>query len=101
MQKRTIIKKIKAIIEEYGSFSTADVESESSPIINSFGKDSYQLAERFNNNGVTAVSYVHETETDEDEILYEDLPKDVLEEILSIAEDYEVDFERTMKRCRD
>ena len=98
MQKRTIIKNIKRIIDNYGSFSVAEVEGESSPLINSMGKDSHVLAERFGSS-VTGVTYVHETETDENEYEYEDLSKDTLEEILYLAELYETDQEKTLKRC--
>jgi hypothetical protein len=98
MQKRTIIKNIKRIIDNYGSFSVAEVEGESSPLINSIGKDSHVLAERFGIS-VTGVTYVHETETDENEYEYEDLSKDTLEEILYLAELYETDQEKTLKRC--
>jgi hypothetical protein len=64
------------------------------------GKDCQQLAERINFDGVSVTTYVHETVTDEDEIDYEDLNKDILEEILRIAENYETDMEKTMERCR-
>jgi hypothetical protein len=97
MQKKTIIKNIKRIINEYGSFTVADVEYESSPVIASFGKDTHVLAERFDSS-VTGVTYVHETEVDENEYEYDELPKDVLEEILSIAENYETDQQKTLKR---
>jgi len=99
MQKNAIIKNIKAIIEKFGSFTTADVEAESSPVIATLGKDTCQLAETFNLHKVTAVTYVHETETNEDFILYEDLKKDVLEDILRLAENYEADQLKTLKRC--
>jgi len=99
--KEKLISKIKAIIEEFGSFSTADVELDNSPVIANIGKDNFQLAERFNSSGVVAVTYVHETEVAEEEIDYEDLNKDVLDEILMIAENYKVDFEKTLDRCKD
>lgn len=98
MQKRTIIKNIKRIIDNYGSFSVAEVEGESSPLINSMGKDSHVLAERFGSS-VTGVTYVHETEIDENEYEYEELSKDTLEEILTLAEIYETEQEKTIKRC--
>jgi len=91
MKKKEIIKKIKSIIENHGSFSVMDVNSESSPIISSVGKDSCILAERFSTT-VTVVTYIHETEVCEDELEYEKISKDVLEEILSIAEIFESEF---------
>ena len=99
MQKRTIIKKIKAIITEWGGFSCADVEATSSPVIKTLGKDTCQLAERFEKDKVEAVIYVHDSETGEDYIAYEDLDKDVLEEILFLAEQWDTDNLKTEKRC--
>jgi hypothetical protein len=49
------------------------------------------LAERFSTT-VTVVTYIHETEVCEDELEYEKISKDVLEEILSIAETFESEF---------
>jgi len=99
MQKRTIIKRIKTIIENYGSFSVADVEGESSPLINSMGKDNVILAERFTKDDVEGVTYVHETVVGYCDYAYEDLSKDTLSDILVLAELYEVDQEKTLKRC--
>lgn len=99
MQKRTIIKRIKAIISEWGGFTCADVEATSSPVIKTLGKDTCQLAERFEKDKVEAVIYVHESETDEDYISYEDLEKDVLDEILILAEQWEAICLKTEKRC--
>ena len=99
MQKRTIIKKIKAIISEWGSFTVADIQANSSPVIKTLGKDTCQLAERFELHKVEAILYVHENETDSNYISYENLDKDVLEEILSLAEDWDAECVRTEKRC--
>lgn len=88
MTKKDIIKKIKAIIADYGAFTTADVEAMSSPVIKTLGKDTCQLAERFDLHKVEAVIYVHESETGSDYISYEDLDKNTLTEILSLAKDW-------------
>jgi hypothetical protein len=90
-QKRTLIKKIQAIIREWGGFSTADVEATSSPVIKTLGKDTCQLAERFELYKVEAVIYVHDNETDTDYIAYKDLDRDTLEEILYLAENWEAE----------
>ncbi len=100
MEKENIIKKIKNIIIEYGSFSPYEV-SQDNPVIKTMGKDHNQVAEKFNLHAVDAISYVNEIEVDEDEIDYEDLPIDVLEEILNIAEDYKTGFDKTMDKCKD
>ena len=99
MQKRTIIKKIKAIITEWGGFTCADVEATSSPVIKTLGKDTCQLAERFDLYTVEAVLYVHDNETDTEHIKYEDLDKDTLEEILYLAQDWDAISYKTEKRC--
>lgn len=98
MQKRTVIKNINKIIVKFGSFTTADVEADSSPCIASLGKDTHQLLEEFGEHKVTALTYVHETVVDEDYIKYEDLDKDVLEEILLLAEMWEAECLQTEKR---
>lgn len=98
MQKKTIIKRIRKIIVEFGSFTVADVEAESSPCIASLGKDTHQLLEEFGEHKATALTYVHETVVDEDYISYEDLDKDVLEEILLLAEMWEAEQLQTEKR---
>lgn len=97
--KERVIQRIKKIIEEFGSFTTADVEPEGSPVITTAGKNVCVLAEGFNTNTVKAVTYVHETETDSEEISYEDLAEDVLCEIELLAENYEADQLKTLKRC--
>jgi hypothetical protein len=88
MTKLEIISKIKAIIAEHGSFTTADVMAESSPIIGSLGRAACQLAEEFYSDKVTAITYVHDREESEDYILYEDLKKDVLAHILELAKEH-------------
>lgn len=90
MQKRTIIKKIKAIIKEHGDFTTADVNAESSPCVLS-RKGRNELCESFTYDKVEVVTYdSNDEEIDSEQVLYEDLKKDVLEEILALAEDHEV-----------
>ena len=96
MQRRTIIKRIRKIIGEFGGFSCVDVDS--SPIVSSFGKNTFQLAEQFYFFKITTTTYVDEMETGEDYILYEDLSKGLLEEILILAEQFEAQEIQTAKR---
>lgn len=84
-----IIEKIKLIISECGSFTTADIQATSSPVIKTLGKDTCQLAESFYKDKVEAVIYVHDNETSTDFLLYENLELDVLNEILELAKEYE------------
>ena len=84
----TKLQNIKRIVNTFGSFTIADLEGETSPLINSMGKDNVQLAERFYDTGVDAITYVHETEVSDDFIEYENLDDDVIDEINTLAENY-------------
>ena len=102
--KKSIIKKIKKIITEFGVFGVGEVEQGGetySPCINSMG-NLVSLAEYFNNNDVE-VNVYDSSSFSSDEISsytvsYEDLPLSVLEEILELCEQYEVDQLKTEKR---
>jgi hypothetical protein len=97
MSKKSVIKRINKIIVKHGEFTTADVEGESSPVIQSFRK-THLLAEKFGEHKVTAVLYVHDVETDEDYITYENLSLDVLKEIELLCENWEAMQIQTEKR---
>jgi len=102
MQKRTIIKRIKTIIENYGSFSIGEVDNADGVLINEMGH-LIGIAEYFN--GTTIEVNIYDSNSfssdaiDSYEENYYNLPKATLEEILSVAELYEVDQEKTIKRC--
>jgi len=93
-----IIIRIQDIIKKYGSFSTSDLESESSPIINSIGRNIVQLAEKFYKDYIETTVYVHDNSVDYIDVIYESLDEDILYDILLLAEQYEVEQRRTEKR---
>lgn len=96
--KKTVIKQIRKIISDYGSFTTADVQAQSSPSVASLGGCN-QLLEKFDLHKATAITYDKlDMEVDEDYIIYEDLDRDILDEILILAQDYEADQVQTEKR---
>lgn len=97
MEKTELINQIQRIIINFGEFTIADVEADGSPVINSLG-NAHIYAEEFGEHKVTAVLYVNDMETDEDYITYEDLSKDVLQEILFLAEIWEAQELQTEKR---
>lgn len=102
--KTTKISRIKEIIGNWGATTTAELETDSSPCISSSGTNRMNvstLVEGFNLNDVKIVTYNNETEIAEDEIPYEDLSEDVIDEILDLLEDYDTDNEKTYKRCQD
>src|ERR1041385_8274674 len=91
MQKRTIIKKIQAIIREHGSFTTADVQADSSPSVGAL-KGINQLAETFYFDNAEIVSYGrNDEEIDSERMDYQDMKKETLEEILFLAEQHEAE----------
>ena len=108
MQKKTIIKRIQRIIQDWGAFGSGEVEGSLgetySPCVNSMG-GLVGLAEYFNLYNVEVNVYEPEsfssdpihTYTED----YENLSKDVLLEILDIAEAYDVDQYKTEKRISD
>ncbi len=102
MQKRTIIKRIKSIIENHGTFGLGEVDGADGICVNEMGH-LVALAEYFN--GTTVEVNVFDPNSfssdpiDDYELTYEELSKEILEEILFVAELYETDQEKTIKRC--
>ncbi len=101
MQKRTIIKRIKSIIENYGTFNIGEVDGADGICVNEMG-NYVALAEYFSNTTIEVNVYEPNSFSsdpiDDYELTYEELSKETLEEILIIAEMYEVDQEKTLKR---
>jgi hypothetical protein len=101
MQKKKIIKRIKSIIENYGTFNIGEVGGADGICVNEMG-NLVALVEYFN--GTTVEVEVYETSSFSSdsissyELTYEELDKDTLEQILFIAEMYETDQEKTLKR---
>jgi hypothetical protein len=101
MQKKKIIKRIKSIIENYGTFNIGEVGGADGICVNEMG-NLVALVEYFN--GTTVEVEVYETSSfsgdsiSSYELTYEELDKDTLEQILFIAEMYETDQEKTLKR---
>jgi len=104
MTKEEQIKEIKRIIKEFGSTTSSELSLDCSPCINSIGNGKNnvsQLVEHFNQDDVTAVTYNDETEIGEEEISYEDLSEDIIDEVYHIIEAYEVDMLKTEKRIQN
>ena len=101
MEKNEQILEIKRIIREWGGVTTSELELSSSPVYNNFGKDSFQLVERFNRDDVSVLSYVHETEVDTFDVEYENLNDDLVDEIYNIITEYDVAQHKLMDSCKD
>ena len=86
--KDSQIKYIKEIISIYGSFTTAEVEADTSPAINVLG-DMSILIEEFYISQCVAFTYVHSTCTCESNMFYEELEPEVVEQIFNLVKSWE------------
>ncbi len=102
MQNRTIIKRIKNIILNYGTFNIGEVDGADGICVNEMG-NLVALAEYFNLDFVEIQVYEPSSFSSDPisdyELTYEELSKETLEQILFVAELYETDQEKTIKRC--
>ena len=102
MQKKTIIKRIKTIIENYGTFNIGEVDGADGICVNEMG-NLVALVECFNGTTVEVEVYEPSSFSSDSissyELTYEELEKETLEQILFVAELYETDQEKTLKRC--
>jgi hypothetical protein len=102
MQKRTMINKINAIIREHGSFSIGELDHEDcSPCVGELG--SYVgLAEEFKVGQAQVNVYMPSSFSsdpeDEYDMDYIDMEKYIVEEILRLAELWEVDSLKSEER---
>ena len=101
MQKKKIIKRIKSIIENYGTFNIGEVGGADGICVNEMG-NLVALVEYFNGTTVEVEVYDPNSFSSDSissyELTYEELDKDTLEQILFVAEMYETDQEKTLKR---
>jgi hypothetical protein len=98
-EKQHVIDQINRFIELNGSFTTADVEASSSPLIGSANKDQCILAERFYKGYCFGMEYVHGHDIGGFDYDYEELELDTLYDILVLAEQWDVICYKTQKRC--
>ncbi len=97
------IRRIKDILDTWGSTSVSEIGMGSSPVLSSTGTNKNNvsvLVEDFYVQSVKTVTYQNETEIDEDDVDYEDLPEEIIDEILEQVEYYEVDCLKTEERCK-
>lgn len=102
--KNTKILRIKEIIMEWGETTSTELELDCSPCISSHssgGRNTSVLVEGFNEDDVNVITYIDETEINNEDIEYDELSEDIIDEILGVMENYNTDMEKTMKRCED
>lgn len=98
-QKQKVINRINKLIRINGSFTTDDAEAKFPPVIEAINKDHQILAEIFHENYCEANEYEHGEVTDFHTFDYEDLDFDILEDILTLVEDWDAICYKTEKRC--
>lgn len=99
------IAKINRILEKCfdGDVTTADLEADASPCISSSGTNRNNisvLVDRFSVDNVGVFTYHNETEIAEDDMSYEELDEEIIDEILELLEQAEVEYDKTMERCQ-
>jgi hypothetical protein len=100
--KTSKINYIIGVLKDWGETSCVELQRDHSPSLNSMaGGNIAELVEEFKFNGVSAVTYDDQVEIGWNDYSYEELPDDVLDEIVQIMEDYEAEQLRTAKRCSD
>ena len=87
--KNDLIVEIKKIIENYGGFSTYEVETSYSPTVHGQKGNLSHLIEYFNQDDVDVEVYSDETEVDSYSLKYEELDDETLEYLLEIAQAYQ------------
>ena len=101
MKKEKIIKQIKSIIEKHETFSIGEVEGANGICVNGMG-NLVAVAEYFN--GTTIEVNIYDANSfssdpiDDYELTYEELDKEILEQILFVAELYEAVVIKLSKR---
>ena len=103
-RKTELIEKIKAIITNWGEFGVGEVDGVDGICLNEMG-GLVALAENFTYDGVGVEIYnpsgFSSDSVDSYTEEYENLTEEQLEEILTLAELYDVDQEKTNKRIAD
>jgi len=91
MKKNSIIREIKEIISDYGSFSVGEVQADHSPLINSIAHI-VALAEYFDEDGATIEIFDTKSHSSDSigsySLSYKDINIKVLQEILELAKKY-------------
>ena len=100
-ERKKNIEYIKKVLSTWGMTSTAELELESSPVYNNLTGKICTLVEEFTKDYVHVVTYDDDIDIDEDDIPYEDLSDDLIDEIHTIMENYDVEQEKLYDSIRD
>lgn len=92
---------IKETLSTYGQTNTAELELESSPVFQNHTGKICQLVEEFTQDYARVVMYDDEIVIHEDDVPYEELSDELIDEIYEIIEQYKVAQEKLFDSCRD
>jgi len=95
-ERQSKIEHIKKVLRTWGMTSTAELELSSSPVYNNSA-----LVEEFTEDNVRVITYDDELGIDEDNVLYEDLSDDLIDEIYEIIDQYDVKQNKLHDSCKD
>jgi hypothetical protein len=99
--KEKSIRSIKNIIKEWGTFTVAELEGHSSPIVSQVNENHEVLMESFDINGVHTTEYVHGLATSDGFYSYDELTEEQLNDVLYLAAEYDAICWKTQERCDD
>jgi hypothetical protein len=97
------IRFIKRVLNDWGNTSCTELELDHSPSLNSTGNGGgnvCELVEQFNTDGVESIVYDDEIELEYNNYHYEDLDDDIIDEIVSIMEEYEAQSMKDEERIK-
>ena len=92
---------IKKTLSEWGMTSTAELMLDSSPVYQNMNGRVCSLVEEFTEDYVRVVTYDDELIISEDNIPYEDLDDDLIDEINGIMETYDAEQEKLFDSIKD
>ena len=100
-EKTSKINRIKEILGIWGMTTTADLELESSPSYFIISNDVCALVEEFTQDYVRVITYNDDIQIDENDVPYEDLSDELIDEIYDIIENYDVAQNKLHDSIRD
>jgi len=95
------IEYIKRVLSNWGMTTTAELELESSPVFNNVSGKVCALVEEFTQDYVRVITYDDEIIITEDDVPYEDLSDDLIDEIYEIIDQYDVAQQKLHDSCRN
>lgn len=100
-ERQSKIDRIKEILGIWGMTTTSELELESSPVYYTISNDVCALIEVFTQDCVRVLTYNDEIVIDENDVSYEDLSNELIDEIYDIIENYDVNQNKLHDSIRD